>query len=84
MPKAGIHKSTFKLLMIIICIIEQAASNKLSLLLKIKMQKTQTLQLFKKIIQTESIYKSYWNVNQKSWVQRPSGLIKKGEEARAL
>jgi hypothetical protein len=59
MAEAGIRKSTFKLLMIIICIIEQAASNKSSLLLKIKIQKTQTLKLFKKIIQTESIYKSY-------------------------
>jgi hypothetical protein len=39
-------------------IIEQVASNKSSLLLKIQNQNTQTLQLFAKIIKTESIYKS--------------------------
>ncbi len=39
-------------------IIEQAALNKLSLLLEIQKQNTQTLQLFMKIIKTESIYKS--------------------------
>ncbi len=48
------------------------------------MQSTQTLQLFTKIIKTESIYKSYQNAKQKAWVQRPRGLIKMGEEARAL
>ena len=37
-----------------------------------------------KIIKTESIYKSYLNAKQTAWVQRPSGLIKLGEEARAL
>jgi hypothetical protein len=37
------------------------ASNKLSILLKIILQDTQTLQLFTKIIKTESIYKSYCN-----------------------
>jgi hypothetical protein len=37
-------------------IIKQVASNKSSLLLKIILQNTQTLQLFTKIIKTESIY----------------------------
>jgi hypothetical protein len=40
-------------------IIKQVASNKSSLLLKIQKQSTQTLRLVKKIIETESIYKSY-------------------------
>jgi hypothetical protein len=40
-------------------LIEQVASNILSLLLKIIYQNTQTLQLCIKIIKTESIYKSY-------------------------
>jgi hypothetical protein len=37
---------------------EQVALNKSSLLPKIQTQSTQTLQLFTKIIKTESIYKS--------------------------
>jgi len=41
-------------------IIEQVSLNKSSLLLKIQMQNTQTMQLFTKIIKTESIYKSYY------------------------
>ncbi len=41
--------------------IEEAAWSKTSLLLKIQMQRTQTLQLFTKIIETEIIYKSYKN-----------------------
>ncbi len=40
-------------------ITEQVALNKSSLLQKIKMQETQTLQLFARIIKTESIYKHY-------------------------
>jgi len=40
-------------------IIEQVASNKLSLLLKIQLENTQALQLFTRIIKTESIYESY-------------------------
>jgi hypothetical protein len=40
-------------------LIEQFASNNLSLLLKIILEDTQTLQLFTKIIKTESIYESY-------------------------
>ncbi len=48
------------------------------------MKNTKTLQLVTKIIITESIYKSYLNNKQKAWVQRPSGLIKMGEEARML
>jgi hypothetical protein len=40
-------------------IIEQVASNKLSLILKIILQNMQALQLFTKIIKTESMYKSY-------------------------
>ncbi len=38
--------------------IEQVASNNLSLLLKIQKLNTQILELFTKIIKTESIYKS--------------------------
>jgi len=37
-------------------IIEQAASNKSSLLLRMQIDNTQTLQLFTMIIKTESIY----------------------------
>jgi len=40
-------------------IIEQAASNKSSLLLRMQIDNTQTLQLFTMIIKTESILKSY-------------------------
>jgi hypothetical protein len=40
-------------------IIEQVASNKLSLLLKIHLENTQELQLFTRIIKTESIYENY-------------------------
>jgi hypothetical protein len=43
----------------VINIMEQVALIKSSLLLKIQKQKTQTLQLFTKIIKTEIIYKSY-------------------------
>ncbi len=43
------------------CIIEQVALNKSNLQLKIILQNTQTLQLFKKIIKTESIYKRNQN-----------------------
>jgi hypothetical protein len=42
-------------------IIEQAASDKSSLILKIILQNTQTLQIFTKIIKTESIHRSYKN-----------------------
>jgi hypothetical protein len=44
---------------IILIIIKQGALNKSSLILKIQMQKHKTLQLFTKIIKTESSYKSY-------------------------
>jgi hypothetical protein len=44
--------------------IEQVAFNKSSLLLKIHKQNTQTLKIFTKIINTESIYKSNWNAKQ--------------------
>jgi len=40
-------------------IIEQVASNKLSLLQKTQVENTLALQLFTKIIKTESIYESY-------------------------
>ncbi len=60
-------------------IIEQVALNKLSLLLKIILQNTQTLQLFMKIIKTESMYKSYL-----AWVHRLKSLIKRSEEPQAL
>jgi hypothetical protein len=43
---------------------ELVASNKSSLLLKINLQNTKTLQLFTKIIKTGSIYKSYQNTRQ--------------------
>jgi hypothetical protein len=42
----------------IYCIMEQNASNISSFLLKIILENTQTLQLFTKIIKTESIFKS--------------------------
>jgi hypothetical protein len=42
-----------------IAIIGQVAWNKLILLLKIIWQNTQTLQLFRKIIKTESNYKKF-------------------------
>ncbi len=44
-------------------IIEQVAGNKSSSILNIKMQNTQTLQQFTKIIKTECIYKSFLNAN---------------------
>ncbi len=40
-------------------LIDQVASNKSSSLLKIILLNTQTLQVFTKIIKTESIHKSY-------------------------
>ncbi len=45
--------------MIYLTKIEQIASNKSSLLLKIHIQNTQTLQWFTEIINAESIYESY-------------------------
>ncbi len=48
------------------------------------MQNTQALQLFARIIKTESIYKNYLNAKQKAWVQRPAGLLKMDEKAQAL
>ncbi len=45
----------------------------------------QTLQLFIKINKTESIFKSCLKMlSQKAWIERPSGLIKIRDEARAL
>ncbi len=63
---------------------EQVAANKSSLLLKIQIENAQALQLFTNIIKTKSIYKSYYNAEQKARVQRPSGLIKIYVEAQAL
>ncbi len=51
--------------LVLAIIIEQVAFNKLTLILKIQIQNTQTLQLFTNIIKTEIIYKSYENANQK-------------------
>jgi hypothetical protein len=48
--------------------IEEAAWSKTSLLLKIQMQRTQTSQLFTRIIEKESIYKSYKNAKLKGLV----------------
>ncbi len=43
-----------------------------------------TLKLFTVIIKTEGITKVIENAKQKAWIQKLCGLIKMGEEARAL
>ncbi len=55
--------------------IEQVAWNKSSLLLKIQIQNTQTLQLFTETIKTESIFKGYKNAKHEglgSDTERPN------------
>jgi hypothetical protein len=52
--------------------------------MKMQIANAQALQPFTKRIKTESIYKCYKNAEQRALVQRPSGLIKTGEEVRAL
>jgi hypothetical protein len=59
--------------------IELVASNKSGLLLKNILQKTQTLQLFTKIIKTVIIYKSNKNDKPEGQLMRPCGLIQRGE-----
>jgi hypothetical protein len=55
---------------------EQVASYKSSLLLKIILESTQTLQLITKIIKTESIYKNNkYAMLESSVGERPSSLI---------
>ncbi len=62
-------------------IIEQVASNKSSLLLKIRKLNTQTSQLFTEIIKTKSILQTLSNATSlKVWVQRPSSLINSGRK----
>ncbi len=51
--------STFGACLALSTLIKQVASNKSSLLLKIKKWNTQILQLFTEVIKTESIYKSH-------------------------
>ncbi len=58
--------------------------NQTRLLPKIQIQNTQTLRLFTRLIKKKVYTKVIKNVKQKAWVQRPSGLIKTGEEAQAL
>ncbi len=48
------------------------------------MQNTQTLQLFTKIIKDIKYFKKLLKCQAGRWVQRPSGLIKIGEKARAF
>jgi hypothetical protein len=51
---------------------EQVAWNKLGLLQKGIVQNMQILQLFAKIIKTESFYKSYLNAKlEMAWVHKP-------------
>ncbi len=67
------------------CMTEKVAWNKSSLLLRNILQKTQTFQLFTMNIKLESIYISFLTMpNWKAWVERPSGLIKRGHRAQAL
>ncbi len=66
-------------------ILEQAASNRASLILKNNLQNMQILQLFTMAIKMEIIYKSYkvsklWGLGE----ERPSGLIKRGGEMQVL
>jgi hypothetical protein len=58
--------------------IEQAAWYKSSSLLKNILQNTQTLQLFTKIIETETLTKVFKMPSRKAWAQRSSCLIKRG------
>ena len=57
---------------------EQVASNKSSLMLKIQKQNTQTLQLFKQNVFTKVIKMS----SSKAWARRPRGLIESGGKRR--
>jgi hypothetical protein len=56
---------------------KQVASNKFSLLRKIILENTQTLQPFTKIIKTESVHKTQDAKLKCFVVERPSGLIKR-------
>jgi hypothetical protein len=60
--------------------------HKSSLILKIILQNTQALQLFRMMIKPESIYKKFLKMpSWKTWVKRPSGLTKsKRGKAQAL
>ncbi len=80
----GLKNNFFKRLHDIQHTIEQVALNQTSLVLKIQIQNTQTLQLFTRLIKQKVYTKVIKNAKQKAWVQRPSGLIKMGEEAQAL
>jgi hypothetical protein len=61
-------------------ILEQVPSNKLSLILKIQLQNTQTLQLFTNTIKTESFYKSYRKHQAERFVSKTERSNQKGEE----
>ncbi len=56
---------------------EQFVHNKLSLLLKIILQNTPTLQLFMMTMKTELFTKVIKTPSCKACLQRPSGLIKR-------
>jgi hypothetical protein len=59
-------------------IIEHVTLNKFNLLQKIILENKLTVQLFKKRIKTESIYKSNYDANLEGLVgERPNGLIKR-------
>ncbi len=58
--------------------IKQAARNKSSLLLNIILQNTQTLQLFTKLITQKLFTKVIQMPSLKAWVERPTGLIRRG------
>ncbi len=64
--------------------IVQVASNKSSLLLKIILQKAQTLQLFTLNIKTESIYKSYKNAKLEGFGSKGWRSIEIGDGVQAL
>jgi hypothetical protein len=59
--------------------VEQVVQNKSSLLQKVILQTTQTLQLFATILKQEVLTKVIKKPSWKAWVQRPSGIIKKKE-----
>ncbi len=62
-------------------IIKQVALNKSRLSLKIQMQNQQTLQLFTRIIKTESIYKIYLKCQAESLGSEIECLIIMGDKA---
>jgi len=63
-------------------VIGQVAWNKSSLLLKIILQNSQTLQLFTINIKHKLFTKAITMPSLRAWLNRPSGLIQRGKKSK--